>query len=197
MDTSSLPPKSLSAWSRLAIISLFGGAGFAVIAALIVGGVAWHISRPVPQKSWNKTVIVANGAPGFSVSDDGTMIEFTYILENTGRGDYRIDSLDEIRIMARSKDGTLTGPFPNTASTLRLPVFVPEGQKTVVKLSLVLTDIPAREATESDTAFHERIRKFLEQRLGAVSGFAIFDSVNRYQIDLPKWLAATPKEQKP
>lgn len=197
MNTSDLPSKSLSTWKRLAIISLFGAAGFAITAGLILGGVVWYTSRPALPKPWNTTVIIAKDPPGFSVSNDGKTIEFTYVLENRASSDYRIDSLSEIQMFGRGRDGTLSHPIPDTDEHFQLPVFIPARQKAVLSFSLITSEIPTRDVAESDATFHERIRKFLEQHLGNLSGFVIFDSTDRYEIDLPKWLAEAPKEQKP
>jgi hypothetical protein len=102
MDTPNLPPKPLPTWKRLAIISLSCGAGFALIAALILWGVAWYTYRPTPPKPWNTTVIVAKAPPGFSISNDGSRIDFSYAVENTTKEDYRIDSANEVQVMLRS-----------------------------------------------------------------------------------------------
>jgi hypothetical protein len=194
MDAPVPPPKPPFAWKRLAIISLFGGAGFALMSGLILWGVVWYSSRPTPPKPWNTTAIVAKNSPGFSVSDDGKMIEFTYALENAGRSDYRIDSASDIEILGRLKDGTLSEPLPDTVRRLDLPVFVPAGQRAVISLSVAFANMPTRDSADTDAAFHERIRGYLRENADNVGGFVIFDSTNRYEIDLPKWLAEKPKE---
>jgi hypothetical protein len=193
MDTPSLSPKPLSAWKRLAIISLFCGAGFALVAGLILGGIVWYTSRPTPPKPWNTTAIIEKEQPGFDVSDDGKMIEFRYTLENTGNGDYRIDSFNDIQILARLKDGTLSQPLPEADKYLKVPVFIPAKQKARIRLSLPFSGIPTRNTEETDPAFHERLRSYLEQQYGHVGGFVIFDGTNRYEIELSKWSTQVPK----
>jgi hypothetical protein len=195
MDTPNTPLKPPSTWKRLAIISLFCGAGFALMAGLIFGGFVWYSSRPTPLKPWVSTIIVAKGSPAFSVSDDGKMLELDYALENTGNSDYHIDSLGEVESMARGKDGTLSGLLPDRDERLRLPFFIPMKRKAMFELSLVLPDLPARGATESDADFHEHLRRYLQGKYETLGEFTVFDSTNRYEIDLPKWLGEAPKEQ--
>jgi hypothetical protein len=56
-------------------------------------------------------------------------------------------------------------------------------------------DIPTRNSNEPDAAFHERVRKYLEQRYGGLSGFVVFDNTYRYEVDLPKWSAEAPSSK--
>lgn len=197
MDTTDLSPKPVSTWKRVAIIGLFCGAGFALMAGLILGGVVWYTSRPTPPKPWNTTVIVAKETPDFDVTDGGTKVEFRYTLENASDSDYRIDSISGIELLARHKDGILSQPLPDADKLLSLPVFVPARQKARIRLSFAFAGIPTRNSGESDATFDQRIRTYLEQRYGFLGGFVIFDSTNRYEIDLPKWLPDAPKEKTP
>jgi hypothetical protein len=193
MENSSPPMKRPSALKRLAIISLFGGAGFALVAALICGGVLWYTSRPKPPKPWNTSVIIARVQPEFDLSDDGKMLILHYTLENTGSSDYRIDSVTDLQLLARRKNGVLSQPLPDADKILRLPIFIPTKQKSSARISLPYSGIVTRNTAEPDAALHERLRNYLEQKYGFLSGFVIFDGTNRYQIDLPKWSEGTPR----
>ena len=192
MDTSISQARNLSPLKKLAVVALCGGAGFAVTAALILGGARWYASRPRP---WNAAVIAARRPPGFTVSKDGKMIEFFYELENTGMRDYRIDSANGIQIYARNEDGILSHVLPDTSRLLDLPVFIPPGQRTAILFSMDFADIPTRNSNEPDAAFHERVRKYLEQRYGGLSGFVVFDNTYRNEVDLPKWSAEAPSSK--
>ena len=194
MESQLLPPKSLSAWKKLAVVSVFSGAGFAFMCGLLLAGLYWYNSRPTRPKPWITNVIVAKGSPGFDVSNDGKNIEFGYTLENQGSNDYHIDSSSDVQIFLRGKDGTLSSPLPDPTKHLRVPLFIPPRQKALTRLSLDLSEIPTRVALESDSAFHERIRAYLEKHAGGVGGFVIFDATNHYEIELPKWLASAPPD---
>jgi hypothetical protein len=64
--------KQASAWKRIAVISFFAGAGFAVVGLAMLAGIGWYTSRPKPLKQCDTKAIVAmEDAPGFGVSDDG------------------------------------------------------------------------------------------------------------------------------
>src|SRR5690242_19520525 len=103
MEAYSVSSKLLPSWRKIAIVSICGGAGIAIMGGLLLAGFLWYTSRPTPPKSWLTNQIVAGDSPGFGVSDDGQSISFTYTLENRGVNDYRIESSSEIRILARGK----------------------------------------------------------------------------------------------
>jgi len=193
MDPSISQEKPLSPWKRLAVIALSGGAGFALAAAAIIGGVLWYKSHPRP---WDTTAIVAVKPPGFGVSDDGKTIVLAYTLENNGKQDFHIDAASPIQIFERTKDGTLIGPMRDTSVlSIHYPVVIPAGQKTAVLVFLPMNDIPIRNTGEPDDGYHERIRNFIEKQNSGISGFVVFDSVDRYEVDLPKWSTAPPQKQ--
>ncbi|HEV2463103.1 MAG TPA: hypothetical protein VGT04_04825 [Acidobacteriaceae bacterium] len=160
------------------------------MAALIVGGLAWYKSRPSP---WDKKAIIASKPPGFGVDDDGKAIDLVYTLENTSQRDFELDSTSPLQIFEQLNDGTLLGPLADkTILSIHFPVSVPAGQKTAVLVSMPENEIPARTPTESDTTYHENIRKFLNVKEAELGGFVIFDSKNRDEVDLPKWLSKPP-----
>jgi len=163
---------------------------------LILGGVVWYGSRPTPPKPWNTAVIVATGAPDFSLNDDDRTFQFTYVLKNTGPRDFRIDSLSGVQILGGEKDGSLSQPLQTVDKILTLPVFIPAGQQGRIMLSFAPSDfdIPPKKIAESDGAFQERVQTYLRQNYGRTSGFVIFDSSGRYQINLPDWLNEAPKK---
>lgn len=193
MDTSSPSAKPLSQRKKLALIAFYGGAGFALMAAMIIGGLAWYKSRPSP---WDKKAIIASRPPGFGVNDDGKAIGLVYTLENTSQRDFELDSASPIQIFERLKDGTLVGPLTDkTILSIHFPVSIPAGQKTGVLVLMPESEIPARTSSEDDAAYHEDIRKFLEPKDAEIDGFVIFDSRDRYEVDLPKWLSKPPAER--
>lgn len=195
METQSLSSKSLSPWKKLAVISVFGGIGFALMSALLIAGVYWYTSRPARPKPWMTNVIVAADSPGFGVSKDGQNIVFSYTLHNQGTSDYRLDSSSDIQFFAREKDGTLLSPLTDPTKHIELPVFIPAKQKSMLQLLLPFPSVPKRAPSESDSTFHERIRAYLEHNYGDLGGFVIFDPANRYEIDLRRWLASPPPDK--
>jgi len=184
------PPPSRQVLLRSAAF----GAGFAATVILIVGGLLWYSARPKPLTPWNATALLANEPPRFSLSHDGDSIEFTYSVENTTDLDYHIERDSQIRVTARSKDGTFSQPLPREQRVLELPVFIPAKQKALLTLRIVLSAIPERDAAESDEQYHEQLRAYCDSHIGGVGEFVVFDDVSRYQINLPRWRPGPPKE---
>jgi hypothetical protein len=182
-------------WKRLAIACLFGGAGFALALATIIGLVGWYHSRPKPPRPWNTNALIASGPPGFSVVGDGKSIELSYSLQNTTSIDYKVDSDSQINLLVKTADGTLSPPLSKESASVALPVFVPAGQKARLILSLVSSDIPQRSGGETDEGYHERVRAYLNKAADFTS-FAIFEEAKRYQINLPRWLSKPPPQVK-
>ena len=191
-----LTPRTMTSWKKIALISFFGGAGFAVSLALVVGTIVWYSSRPKPPKPWNPNAIVADGPPLFEPGADGKKIRFLYSLKNMTNTDYQIDSDASFKVLMKTKEGTFTAPITTENASVGLPVFIPAKQKAYFGLSLIMS-VPQRMTNESDDEYHERLRAFLETNLNTDS-FAVFDETNRYQINLPGWksVPVSKKEDK-
>lgn len=189
-------PRPSTNWKRLALISLFGGFGFAMGLVAVLGAIVWYNGRPKPPKPWSTSAIVANGAPRFSaLNGEKKGVELTYAVANRTESDYRIESNSPVSILIRTKDGVLSPPFSDGSLTVTNPVFVPSGQKGSLALSVLLPDVPESKTGESDVQYHERLRDYLEHHAEAVASFVIFDDSNKYEIDLPRWLPQKPKEE--
>jgi hypothetical protein len=192
VSTPTLPSDNpIAPWKRLAIWSLFGGGGFAVVLVAVVGIIVWYSSRPTPPQRWNKDALVANEPPGFAASNDGKRVIFTYSVDNTTDTDYQLDSSYGIKVLIRDKEGSFSQPLSD--EVLRIPVFIPTRQKGGLTLSLALSEIPVAGTAETDTEYHERLRAYCEKRLANVTGFVVFDDTKRYQINLPKWRSESRK----
>jgi hypothetical protein len=197
----------LSGWKKLAIRSLFVGAGIAVTLSIVAAVGLWYTSRPRPPKPWNKQAILARDVPGFWetswVSNDGKTtvptLVLQYTLENTTNTDYTIDSRSGIKFMFRLSDGTVGADmFSGTIDAnegnqndILLPLFIPAKQKAIFSCHFTDVNLPLKGSAESDDEYHERIRTYLEKTY-TISGFLLFDDANRYQIELPKWASKRP-----
>ena len=62
-------------------------------------------------------------------------------MENTTDTDYHIERDSQVRVTARSKDGTFSQPLPREQRVLELPVFIPAKQKALLTLRIVLSEI--------------------------------------------------------
>lgn len=162
--------------------------------SLIVGVAIWYTSRPTPPKPWNSGALVVVGSPSFRVSDDGKYVRFTYEVANTTDFDYQLESDSQVKFAAKYKDGALSRPVPEERKPLELPVFIPAKTKADLTIKVELLGISQRSLSDSDELYHERLRSYLEEQGPKLAEFVIFDDRNRYEIDLPKWLAKPPKE---
>jgi hypothetical protein len=192
MTTPTFLPNPTSRWKRIALKAILGGAGFAAMLSLIIGVIAWYSSRPQPPQSWNVSAIVAKEPPGFAASTDGKRIELRYVLENTTETDYDISFEYYFKTMMRGKKGTLSQPFSSQQASLALPIFIPSKQKGVVKLSISLAGIPSRKPNQSEDEYHEVLRAYLQDYFKSLDDFVLFDVVNHFQINLPRWKANGP-----
>jgi hypothetical protein len=162
--------------------------------ALLVGGFLWYQSRPKPPKPWNTEAIVVKDPPTFAPSSNYKSMEFLYFAENKTNVDYHIVNNSKIKIMVRYLDDSWTPPLTTEDQHLELPVFIPANQKSPLIFSLVVPGIPERTKSETDELYHERLRTYCEEHLGAIGKFVLFDEGNRYQINLPRWLAEAKEE---
>ena len=174
-----------SAWKRIALISIFAGAGVVVALALITAAFIWYSSLPEPPKLWNAKALIVSEPP--SISSDGESVTFIYKIANATPSDYKIESAGEVRMMARLWDGRLTGPISERGLKLGVPVFIPVGQRSTLHFDIFFGGIPTKGASESDKDYQGRLNNFLQEKYADIAGFSIFDERNRYQIDLPKW----------
>jgi hypothetical protein len=184
-------------WKKPLLIGIGWGVGTAIGLALLVAGFLWYQGRPKPPRPWNTVAIVSKNPPSFASSKDFGNVEFTYAVENATSLDYEITSDEAIKVIARYTDGTLSAPLPKEVRHLDLPVFIPSKEKGVLTLSVALSEIPKRRASETDEQYHERLRAYCEEQIGGVANFVLFDEANRYQINLPRWLAEPPKKNEP
>ena len=173
------------------LIAFAAGAGVAVVIAALAGGAYWYLSRPKP---WDTTALVADGPPGINLADDGKKIRFKYSLENKTDSDYRISSGTEIKIVVKYNDNSLSQPMPTEVASVEFPVFVPTKQAAVVALDISFAAIPPRKESETDEQYNEVLRAYYIDRMKDDRGFVLFDDLDRYEINLPKPAAQTPKK---
>jgi hypothetical protein len=184
-------------WRRFALKWVSVGVGVALTAILAIGALAWYTSRPTPPKQWNSGALVAKGPPAFSASKDAKKLQFQYAVEHTTSDDYQVDSGYQVKILYKGRDGSFSKPLTDEIDHLKLPIFIPAKQTGAITLELALAGVPTQDAAETEAAYHERVRAYCEDHLRVVSGFVLFDEVNKYQVNLPRWLAEKPTKDMP
>ncbi|MGO9094051.1 MAG: hypothetical protein ACLQGV_02415 [Bryobacteraceae bacterium] len=187
----------MTGWRKLALLAAGFGGGFAVVMAAIVGGWAWYQGRPVKPKPWDSRAIVAtfdypdteSGAPEGPSGSSPDIIVLYYTLENTTEIDYRMPAEEQIEV-----DGRLKREKSLTSGSLHLPldkepVFIPSGQRRRFAVHLhypMKVDLgPEPRTKEEHRKKWKLIADYMKKELPNLDGFVVFDSANRYQINLP------------
>jgi hypothetical protein len=166
-------------------------AGITLAVCLFAATGLWYVNRPKPSKPWNEKALVINGPPGFGTSEKEFPFYLSYSVKNTTDKDYSVESAEQIRMMAELNDGSLSNPLETRTALLRTPVFIPANQLGTITIRLKIK-IPEQKQNETDDDYHERIRKFVNETLPNLRGFALFDNTNRYRINLPEWMRIKP-----
>jgi hypothetical protein len=193
MATPSLPVKPAKSWKRVAIVSFFGGVGFAITLAIILGAFLWHETRPTAPKPWNTTAIGASYTNLFADLEKTQVIfEFRYSLENSTDMDYEIPA--DAKVMIRLAKDKSYRADPD----LRLGghVFIPSHQKVNISLKLPVQTANYN-VTEKDTSDKTLFKKVIRPKLLEIDGFAVFDQSSRYPVGAWVRLSNRPKPPQP
>jgi len=199
METSSPPTKATGPWKSIAVTSFYivcfySGLAF-VLAATLVGAYFYRQeSRPTLPAPWNTSALVATASPTYA-SNDGKSLELSYTVKNNTVLNYSQDdeAAKKLRLMIKNQDGELSPPFENKElKLLSTPIFIPAGQTGALSLSIEDSDLPTPKDREVKADYDERVRTYLETEYTRFTGFALYDDVNRYQINLPKWAEEKP-----
>lgn len=170
------------------------GAGAVLMAALLLGGIAWYSSRPKP---WNSDAIKARYASlELTTGLDNLPVMFGYDLENKTATNYTVGDGSGLVVMATLAQGDILseafGQSPASSSvSVSGPPFIPP--KGVGRITVrVVYDYPS-EFTHNDKSNMDKVAKYVGRRLEEISGYALFDKSNDYRIDLPSGWQKIPK----
>lgn len=166
---------------RIAVVglSVAAGIGIAIVAIMYLSS-----PRQTVQRAWNKTAITADLHDiGFVKEDNQTgfgKLHMDFVLTNNSGSDFALEKNDSFRIFIRYKNPPAM--LADTKDTLQLPVLVVPGEKSLCSLN----HESVFEDYDRGDGFHlvPDDRK-LKDAISNISGFVIFDSVNRYQIEIP------------
>ena len=170
--------------SRKDALWIVGSAAAALLALSLVTG-AGTLFRPehrqVPS-TWNQGTISAGyiGSQLKEIDKTHSALIISYDLENNTDSDYRLTDGPGVVILSRLKsDGSYS-----QEQTIRLgyPVFLPARQHARLAIQITQSfNWPA----EEDSAYLEKMRDFVKQRLENVGEFVLFDETNHWQLELP------------
>ena len=177
----------MSAW-KLVLLRTFGfGAGFAILLSAVGGALVWYKGRPKPPKPWNKQAITAEYINVLPEGDKND-VSFHYVVQNNTDSDYRLDSDFGIETTGRLRQENGFAPFSSHFVTAQYPLFVPAKSRVRMALSI---PYPYPERAKDKPTPDERkqyaatVAKYVTDEMGNLDGFALFDTINRYEIDFP------------
>jgi hypothetical protein len=180
-------PRKNAPWKRLVIISASAAAGFALVLAIIVGGLIWYGSRPKPLTAWKTGAIKATFDYVDAEGEKNTIV-FYYTLENTTDFDYQLPAKPSTVVMARLEKQKSLSFDDEYTSFDHLP-FLPPKQRIRFGIH-VAYPYPERlspgASHEEGHRFREKLAAYVKTELANLNGFVLFDKENRYQIELPK-----------
>ena len=136
---------------------------------------------PTP-KPWNSSAITASyvGAQLRQLDSGNAALYLAYEVTNHTDADYRLADGPAALVMSRLRaDSSLSSQQP---VRLSYPTFLPARQRARVAL-----EVPSAFGwpDESDTAFQDKLRDFVNQKLTDVQAFVLFDQADRFEIEFP------------
>ena len=161
-----------------------GSAGVALVALSYftgTGSLLKRAHREEPPK-WNQGTISAGyvGTQLKEIDKTRSSVIISYDLENYTDADYRLIDNPGLVILSRLKsDGSFSQEQP---IQLSYPVFLPARQHA--RLAIEITQ-PFNWPSQDDSAYLDKMRNFVKQRLENVGGFVVFDQSNHWQLELP------------
>jgi hypothetical protein len=188
-------------WKRLVVVSASTGAGFALIVAILAGGLFWYKSRPKTPRAWNSNAVTAKFATlEFSNNPtDNVLFFFNYDLENNTDVDYRFlgRATDEpkgwtrvevvptagavtVFILKKLKSG---GSLAQDNDIEWDSVFLPARKEVRFQVRVSYPYDDSFRATERNDL--RKANAFVNAKLKEIDGFVLFDEVNRHQVNLP------------
>jgi len=185
-ETTAARPRN---WKIILLRSAGLGGGFAVGAALLLGGIIWWSNRPKP---WSEKAVTAKPTELYTRQIGAELrLEFHYAFTNHTNSEYTLPS---------AESGALMRHVPNASSVEKLDgaswdttIRIPPGQSVGVVFS-----VPYRlgefstSNEELDTA--DKLTEFLGRRLRDINGMTFFDYAAKYRIEMPDIREALPKE---
>ena len=170
-----------SAWKKIALRCVSFGAGFAVVVALIAGGLYWQSERPKPWK--NRAVTSSIPEVSVYTTEDGVRFRFQYPFKNNTNIDYVVPSPEDAALMRREPDDGSLVKLDNVTwdSSLRIPA----GQNVNVAFDITYK-FSDYNTTLAELNAGDKMTEFWGKRTDNIDGFVFFDYGSHYRIELPK-----------
>jgi hypothetical protein len=177
----------MNSWKRIVLASASFGVGFAIAISAIWVCVVWYKSRPQP---WIDTALKGHfeGLSFKTQPHEGSyVVEFLYNVENHSGRTYEFNPTNLAVLAVLTEGNALSkeaGEYQTSDTTIDGTDFIPAQGKARFRIRVSYQYPPT--FTEKDKDDAEKVSKSVDRRLREISGFAIFDHVNHYRIDMPE-----------
>ncbi len=175
------------------------GAGVAFILVIIIGGAIWWYDRPKPPKPWNTKAITAE-YDYVSTEGEKNSIVFYYTLVNNTELDYRVSNGSDVDLSIRlARENSISQEAKGDDNLMRgdFPIFVPAHGRARFGIHITYPYSEKYDDKATDDEKHDwgtKLAKYITNELGNVDGFAIFDSIDRYELVFPNGWKERAKE---
>lgn len=182
-------------WKKIAVRAIGFGAGFALLASIILGGALWWSTRPPKPKPWDDKAIVAT-YEGLDTEGQANTFRFTYTLENKTDTDYRVENDSGVHLAAFLKRSQALS-FSNSDNLhADYPIYIPARSRVRFQIHLgypypIKPDYNASDDEQHD--FNTRVAQYVTKEMGNIDGFIFLDDANRYKIVMPNGWADRAK----
>ena len=176
----------MAPWKKILLRATGVGAGFAIVAAIILSTVLWWSSLPPKQKPWDDKAIVAS-YEDLDTESDSNNLHFTYTLENRTDSDYRVDSDARVHLAAFLQQTKALSFGNSDILHADYPIYIPAGSRVRFELHVnypypIKPDLNAPADVQHD--FYTKEAQFVTKELSNVDGFTLLDDEHRYKIVL-------------
>jgi hypothetical protein len=176
-------------WKMILLRSAGVGGGFAVVIALLLGGIAWWLNRP---KEWSDKAITAKPTElATRQLDEELRLEFHYALTNHSSAEYTLPSNDMGALMRHVPNGSSVEKLDEAAwdNTIRIPPHQTVGVTFTVPYRLSEFNMSSVQLDSGNNLY-----EFLGRRLHDINGLTFFDYSAKYRIEMPNVVNALTKE---
>ena len=149
---------------------------------MLTAVIFYFLPRSRRPRPWNTTAITANyvGAQLRQLDSGNVALYLAYEVRNQTDSDYQLADGPGAVVMSRLRaDGSLSS---QQQVRLSFPTFLPARQRARVALEI---PSPFGWPADSDPAFQDRLRDFVNQKLVEVQAFVLFDQADRVEIEFP------------
>jgi hypothetical protein len=151
--------------------------------AIVLAAIVLYL-RPAGNspKPWNSNAITANyvGAQLRELDSGNAALYLAFEVQNNTDSDYQLADGPSALVMSRLRaDGSLSS---QQRVRLSYPTFLPARQRARIAL-----EVPSSFGwpSDNDSAYQDKLRDFVNQKLADVQAFVLFDQTDRFEIEFP------------